>query len=1278
MKKHNRLHTPGSKNESNTRYRLSVFCLVGALLGAVIYCGKPASADLDLADVPLSALVTPPPANIMIVLDDSQSMTCEVLMATESDGFFPRFNENGDQIGAYCYIYDNLGGNAYSDSGRAMDFESRKYWKSRYFAENILYYNPNINYEPWTSYDGQSFSSANKSNPKSHPLIPNAGTLKLEDFSFTVALAIDETSQILLDVKNAHFFVHPAGDDPYLVIIDRDALNYYKVVGVDGTGLAQIVTRVEEAASLPPGTIVNTGIDHRQNFANWFTYHRRRESVAKAAMAKTIDNLQGVRVGLLGINGKVLVPLKPVVAKMNDQLMDEKSLLLDALYNYESTGFDTPLREGLNDVGRYYESNSVDLVGYGGTKISGDSPPFFTETESGACQQCFAIVMSDGYYNYSSAQPKYRAIVSAANRIIGNADGPDNLTEFDRKTLQDDLSNTLADVAMYYYENDLQPESRSAANPGLSDRVPGHGLDSASHQHMVTYGVTFGVALEGINRTDYNIYRLFKDDDYRIPWPVEIDAKTSETITDLWHGTLNSRGDFLTTQDHQQLSEVLLEATGTITQKLTGSAAAVSFNSTLLRVDNLDATYMFQSSFSNENDADAWDGDVKAYRFKLESGQFDTGGKPVWSAAEQLQTKPWDERKIATYNPDDHTGEVFIYDNLTDKQKAALGWDGESGSDAAATAQKRVAYLKGKEINGFRSRSNKLGDIVHSEPVHENDVIYIGANDGMLHAFNNGVSESQSLTNLEAGEELFAYIPNLIFENLEELTQPDYQHLFFVDLTPTIAKGMGLLEGKSPSDADGSQTILVGGLRKGGRGYFAIDISDPFAMNTAGKVAQKVLWEFSDSDIGYSFSQPVVVRSYAADHPWIVMFGNGYGSTSGKAAFYIIDPARKPGDIGFIVKQFNLAGSVADPNGLSSPTAVDVNFDNVVDYVYAGDLQGNLWKFDLTADNSSAWAVAYNNGSAVAPLFQAKGPKSQDFPTGSPQPITTKPEVTFHPSAPGYLVMFGTGKFSGSSDFSDNSVQTVYGILDYGDDTDDSEYLGSATRDGNGAISGLTNLSKKTTLLRQETTDFKYTLPNFEAVDVRILSRNQAIWKTEIDADPGENPNPSATEDNHVGWYFDLAARERVVTDVVLRENKLNIIGFRPDPHQCQSGAGNSWFMKIDAFNGGNLSTVQLDTTGGGSLNDNDLVRFNPADDLVPPAGIGFRGKLERASILRIDNSIRLPVSAEDNDGIDVPAENSSTCAEQIYLSSSTGEVQTICQKSINLGMVYWQEVQRK
>ena len=275
--------------------------------------------------------------------------------------------------------------------------------------------------------------------------------------------------------------------------------------------------------------------------------------------------------------------------------------------------------------------------------------------------------------------------------------------------------------------------------------------------------------------------------------------------------------------------------------------------------------------------------------------------------------------------------------------------------------------------------------------------------------------------------------------------------------------------------------------------------------------------------------------------------------------------------------------------------------------------------------------------------------------------------------------MFGTGKFLGESDFSDSSVQTVYGVWDYGDDKDDSEYLGIVERTDDGSISEIDNytLGVKTYLLKQELTDFKYTLPNFETVDVRVLTQDKVVWKTKLDEHSGESPNPSGSNTDHVGWYFDLTPRERVVSDVLLRDEKLIIIGFVPDSYQCEPGSGKSWFMEIDAFNGGNLATVQFDTTAGGVINDEDLVRLNPSAELVPPVGIKFRGKLEKASILRFDKSIRLPRQSDDNDGLDKLDDNSSACSEQKYLSSSTGEIRTICEKSIKLGIGYWQEIER-
>ena len=158
-----------------------------------------------------------------------------------------------------------------------------------------------------------------------------------------------------------------------------------------------------------------------------------------------------------------------------------------------------------------------------------------------------------------------------------------------------------------------------------------------------------------------------------------------------------------------------------------------------------------------------------------------------------------------------------------------------------------MKYLRGEAVSGYRTRLKKLGDIVNSGPVFQDDVIYAGANDGMLHAFD-----------AATGDEIFAYVPNLVFGNLSLLTDPAYTHRFYVDLTPTVKKGKDIL------DAGTTDTLLVGGLRKGGKGYFGLKVTDPKSVKTEDELAQRVLWEFpktSDPDMGYSFSKPVVVRS---------------------------------------------------------------------------------------------------------------------------------------------------------------------------------------------------------------------------------------------------------------------------------------------------------------------------------------------------------------------------------------------------------------------------------
>ena len=943
---------PNSKHRTINPNRIGGIVFFCILLVIAITGYSPVNAELDLADTPMMALVKSPPANLMFVLDDSGSMTCDILIENQYDGRYPSpIDMTRDKENGFCYVFDYLGDHAYewnrsderdSDNNlRYMLAEYRKFWRSQYFGENIMYYNPRVQYDPWPGYGAVTFPDADKENPKTHPT--KGSTLDLDASSFSVILITDAVIENSFDVKHAHYYDKSVSGDIYLVVIDgaEKKIKYYKVMETADAGFGEEVTKIEEVKSydLPDGIAKNLDYDNaRQNFANWFTYHRKREYVAKMFLAKVIKSLSGVRVGLLSINGKIIVPLKPVDAAIGGIRSDDRDIILEKLYRYDSQG-ETPLREGLNDVGRYFRSNSTRLIHFGGGKSEKNLSPYFPNSEGGACQQCFSIIMTDGYYS------------TTGEINVANADGSDNPTDFDRSILADDLSYTLADIAMYYYENDLSPES-VGEKPGLSDLVPIFGFDRAKHQHMVTFGVTFG--LKGnIDPDDYGdkmnlIYE--KDDrdegpvDFSIPWPREINIRQADTLDDLYHATLNSRGQLFSSDNPRQLTDTLLKLTEDRAAPISGSASAVSVSGNQLYEAINAKIRLFQCSYRHINGE--WTGDVKAYGFSEYTGILDPD-IAVWSAAEALEAKHWSERNIATYNPEENEGSIFDYDNFIAAQKIALGWDGVADSDSEASANDRVDYIRGKEIDGFRSRSQKLGDIVHSDPVYENGVVYAGANDGMLHAFNATEFAPRQATDPEPGEELFAYIPNLVFENLAELTKSDYHHKYFVDLTPTVFKGAGLLEGQPPNSATGVQTMVIGGLGKGGKGYFALDVSDPFSMDTAEQVARKVLWEFSveaDGDMGYSFSKPVVVRSYDKNHPWIVIVGNGYNSQNGHAVLYILNPTKKPGQ-GLLIKK--LAMKDSNNNGLSSPTAVDVNFDHVVDYVYAGDLNGNLWKVGL-------------------------------------------------------------------------------------------------------------------------------------------------------------------------------------------------------------------------------------------------------------------------------------------------------------------------------------------
>jgi len=986
---------------------------------------------------------------------------------------------------------------------------------------------------------------------------------------------------LTIPIKNAHYYVRSEeAGKPYLVVVDG-SIKYY-ALNDDGDHVVEPGELVP--VTTPPSDVVTgrTYDEERRNFANWFSYHRRRMFSAIHAMSKMISSMRGVRIGFYFINYTngcgTHTPQEVVNVKTHDE--DYTAALLDKLWNLGSCDSATPLRNGLDWAGKYFDASD------------GDSP-YDSLEEGGACQNAFAIVVTDGYWN--------DRILS--NGDIGDEDG-------------DGYSQTLADVAMSYYRRDLAP--------ALPNQLPTSRRDPAAHQHMVTFSVSFGVGgtlnpdhyeeKTVLRETGEEMVLVHKETGQEIAWPDPHTAGDKAKIDDVWHAAFNGRGKFLSAESPSELSRSLLEIMMEIELRV-ASGAAVSVNGDELYGKLGDGIVMYQTSYST----DGWIGDVKAYSVNGATGEVVTTSY-LWSAAGKLRTRSWDSRLIATH---DGTGGVPFQigpSGISQAQQSLLDAD-------EAEAGALLRYLRGDSSNeeqkngSYRNRFGNLGDIVNSSPYYRDGVVYAGANDGMLHAFDGN-----------SGTELFAYVPNLVFENLRLLANPEYAHRYYVDLTP---------EAREVILSGAKKTVLVGGLGKGGKGYYALDVSNPSAITSEGLLAERVMWEYpraatydeEKGNVGYTFSEPTIVPTNASSAPWVVIVGNGYNSDNGHALLLILDVSS-----GSLVKSIDTG--VETCNGLSSPVAIDPNGDGLVDYVYAGDLKGNLWKFDLTGSDPSGWGVAYRDGNTPMPLFSARGK------TGLPQPITSRPDVMFHCEKHGYLVCFGTGIYLSGEDREDTSPQTIYGIWDFGDDTDEGEYLGSFTRTGSPPFSN-SSLAETVTLLEQVQVDWR----SVNGKNLRTLSNNSAEWETADDLDGVGNPDPV----KHVGWFFDLPGQgERVIDEVMIRDGKLIAISFTEGTWMCGAG-GTSIVHELDACTGARLVKAQFDINGDGLIDERDLINLGDTENpnWVVPTGIQQRGRVHPPAILR-------------QEGFEVK-----------YFSSSFGSIESLRERAARLGIFYWLDIQK-
>jgi len=568
-------------------------------------------------------------------------------------------------------------------------------------------------------------------------------------------------------------------------------------------------------------------------------------------------------------------------------------------------------------------------------------------------------------------------------------------------------------------------------------------------------------------------------------------------------------------------------------------------------------TKLFRPSFNDQY----WWGDLESFNVTANGDITDKNGtvidgstsyEPNWSAKDLLDARSASSRRIFTNISGTSAVPFETLSDLTADQQAALN-----------DSQELLDYLRGDRTNEdgstYRIRPTILGDIITSTPLYveydagnlDNNVLFVGANDGMLHAFNAGT-----------GEEIFAYIPNEVFPKLYKLADPAYPdgHQFYVN---------GELAYADVTFSNNSQhKILVGGLGGGGQAFFALDISNTNVASDA-ELTGKFLWEVSDSssgmaNLGYSYSRPVIAKlKIGTDTKWVVIVGNGYVNTdddgvqgNGEASLFILDV-----ETGALIKEISTgSGSTTSPNGLSSPTVVDVNYDGLADYVYAGDIDGHLWRFDIGSSSTSNWSVSFS-GQPLATL------EYTDPGTGATQlqPVTIPPRVLKHPDG-GLLILVGTGRMLSADDVTNQDVESVYGLRD---------------RLNGSPISTMDTDPSTGNILVQELVDGTYSLTG-----TAVRTSTAAF--------------PSSTQD---GWVVDLTAGERVVAPMAIRSGRLLFSSINPtsiDPNDLSHG-GEVWVNEINALTGGAPFVTLYDMNGDGNLTTADNVDGNGDGDLDDP-----------------------------------------------------------------------------
>ncbi|MCD9005140.1 pilus assembly protein [Luteimonas sp. XNQY3] len=1021
-----------------------------------------ASAEIPIPDQPLIIGSRIPP-NILFLLDNSGSMT-------------------------WNYLPDD------APTG----------WRRETSVHNKIYYDPSIDYQPWVDSTGSTMSGGQ--NYRS----AYAGTQRIPPF---------DTSTIDLRNETRTFYVpkDPAGDlnDQanywrYQIHTDETIIRSERLVrtgsvrgeasrGCTDNNNNNLQWRNCTAAT--PAVPGRSQAQERTNFATWYSYHRTRYKVAKSSVGRAFAEIGGeYRVGYrnifndMPISGSVaginwgthpITRAKPIPVASNKGLFDDPNGVAGANNNktawyqrlYAETGSgSTPLREALYQAGEYFETDTSATGPWGEGRGNDQEGQF-------ACRLNYTILTTDGYRNDGSWN-RAGTIGEQDDRDGPLIESPTGATYQYKpsRPFSSSHSGNLADIAMRYWKRDLRPD--------LDNVVPTSPANPAFWQHMVTFGISLGAA--GTLDPGKDLPALTSG---AKSWPYHYGYQQgsnggAESIDDLWHAAVNSRGSFVMANNADEFSRALRDALNEIANR-DSSFSNVASNSVSLET----GSRAFNASYVTGT----WTGALTARAITAEG----VSATPSWVSS----LPAWNTRKIFT----SHDGAGISFPS--GDQLARLGRSG-GATNYPVTAENNARYIRGDASNEasegglLRNRGTKLGDIIGSSPayVKETNTLYVGANDGMLHAFD--------ATN---GLELFGYVPGIIdFGHLSTLSRGDYDHKFFVD-GPVVV---------SDRAQTGGRNILIGSLGRGGRGLYALDVTTP-ATAAADSTFK---WERSDTPeghLGMVLGRPFFAN-VASRASTVAVVGNGINSTHHRAVLLVLDAAS-----GEVIAEIDTgAGSADAPNGLSAPTGVYGADGRTLSYVYAGDMRGNVWKFDLTAETSADWEATL--------LFTATN-EAEDV-----QPISGALTLATHPVTRKRWIFFGTGRYLTADDVSSSGagVQSMYGFMD------EDELL---THD---------DLTQRSIDLTGEFVD---------GYPVRAFQSSAAL--------------PSGSK----GWYINLPeSGERIIQDAQLVSSFLVTASMIPSGNACNPD-GIGYLNAFNAFTGTSASGSYFDLDGDGRTDDSTI-----------------------------------------------------------------------------------------